>query len=186
MDDILLRKIKKSINILNIIETIGKFFVTWVIISIIITLPIAILSDALQINDNIAIGITIIISTLITILIQIANHQQRTQDEAIKLADTMEYNVNKTVHMEVVHKKENISKHGNTVRELLFKDPDGRVVTYESGSYSHKNINTVFYAVEESKSYDIEWYFTRYDTTGKKHEYYNILKIDGKDVDLNT
>jgi hypothetical protein len=186
MDYILLRKIKKSVNLLSIIESIVAFCAVWAIISILIALPVAILSAQLQLSDNIGICILIIISALTTILIKLANHQQRAHDEAIKLADPMEYNVNKTVHMEVVHKKDNISKNGNTVRELLFKDPDGRVVTYESGSYNHKNINTVFYSVEEGKSYDIEWYFTRYDTAGKKHEYYNILKIDGKDVDLNT
>jgi hypothetical protein len=86
--------------------------------------------------------------------------------------------------MEVVSKKEVITRQGIITRELMFKDQIGRVIDYGT-SHSHPNINTVFFAVEEGKSYDIEWHFYEYDPTGKSNWHGRVLKIDDKDVDLN-
>ena len=103
--------------------------------------------------------------------------------ETSKNKPATERNVNKTVRMEIVSKKEIITQQGTITRELMFKDATGRVIEYNT--HHQPNINTVFFAIEEGKSYDIEWHFYEYDETGKSSRYDQILKIDCKDVDLN-
>ena len=104
--------------------------------------------------------------------------------EEEKKQDETEFSVQRTIQMSVVSKMTTQNKEGNVKRELLLKDPYGRVISY-GDAYHHRNFKTVFFAVAQDLCYDIEWEFERFDPTGKHNTYYKILKIDGTDVNLS-
>jgi hypothetical protein len=204
---ILVYKFKKKFTLAKIAEfTVKALFVLLVfgflsmigtlIFEVIITggiLIIQLFGIPLNPSDH-AIDISSALLSMITVgalLVHIDRQEKRDnairaekEAEIAKDKPVIESRVNKTVQMEVVSKKEVITQQGIITRELMFRDSTGRVIDYEK-SYNHPNINTVFFAVEEGKSYNIEWHFYDYDPTGKSNRYDKILKINGTDVDLN-
>lgn len=192
---ILTHKIKKLLNPSLILGFIFTKFVPLVfMIGTLVTVSdIIICGILLNMSLDFIVSSSIIASILITIVFLIldSRHDQQTQEEEKNKElekqtpeNPLEYNVQKTIRMEVIAKNEVTNSDGRTVRELLLKDPIGRVIEY-GREYSHKNLNTIFFAVTQGSYYNFEWEFIRYDPTHKWSTYDKILKIDDRDVDLH-
>ena len=191
---ILLHKIKKTFDPIRILKSFAEFLLVLIVVGTIITIvDILVFGILFGMSVDFVEKSTVLMSIAVTLMLYALDSREKKnieQEEKNKDLDKqsvenpIEYNVQKTIKMEVVAKNEVTNSDGKTVRELLLRDPAGRVVDY-GRSYYHKNLNTVFFTIELGEFYDFEWEFNKYDPTHKWSEYEKILKVDGKDVDLH-
>jgi hypothetical protein len=191
---ILYKKFKRFISIPWFFNRIVFFLAGWIIF-LIPSLFLAMLANIFIHNDKISIAGAIILAVIIDIFFmckyykeeeknRIECEHREEEDKAETIRTGIEHRVNKVIKITVVSRIINTDKEGKISRELLLRDPIGRVITYGKLYSQQENLNTVFYAIEDGKTYDMEWNLQIYDPTGKRNEYRKILKIDEIDVDL--
>jgi hypothetical protein len=133
--------------------------------------------------ENIAVCViwSVVGGSGVTLILRLSMLNKGSSTAVKPVKPKIEYGVIRSIHMEVVEKNAHVGKKGKVHRELFLKDKTGRIINYDEDK---KNFNTVFFAVYQDLTYNIEWKFNVYDPSGKKNDYERILKINDKDVDL--